>query len=69
MLGSRGIGEKRRRIRSMRRGFTSKSMLPMTNADDVPANANFGLILTSSKMQLKIALSMQTASSPMKALS
>ncbi len=42
VLGSRGAGEKRRRTRRVRRGFTSVPMLPMTNADDVPANANFG---------------------------
>ena len=43
VLGSRGAGGKRRRTRRVRRGFTSVPMLPMTNADDVSANANFGL--------------------------
>ncbi len=42
VLGSRGAGGKHRRTRRVRRGFTSVPVLPMTNADDVSANANFG---------------------------
>ncbi len=44
VLGSRGVGGKHRCIRRVRRGFTPVPMLPMTNVDDVSANANFGFI-------------------------
>ncbi len=42
VLGSRGAGGKRRRTWKVRRGFTPVPLLPMTNADGVSANANFG---------------------------
>ncbi len=45
VLGSKGVEGKRRRSRRVRRGFTSMPMLPMTDTDDVSANANFGIIL------------------------
>ncbi len=54
VLGRRGAGGKHRHTRRVRRGFTPVPMLPMTNTDDVSANANFGFIKSDKKDNSKI---------------
>ncbi len=68
VLDSRGAGGKHRHTRRVRRGFTSVPLLPMTNADDLSANAIFGFKIQWLQRSIIVATLLSTFLSAQSAL-